>query len=107
MSSDNFGIFVLIPEDVLIKIFSYLPEEDLQRVRLICRRFKQIICNSSSLLRAFEIGTFQLKRSIKWIKKSKYSNLSLQCGFLNIKKLTRTMEIMGCNLYRLDLRLSE
>ena len=107
MSSEDYGIFVLFPEDTLIEIFSYLPERDLQNVIHTCKRFRSIVGNSSSLLRAFEINSKQLKKNITFIKKFKYSNLSLNAGNLTIPRLTRAMEIMGNKLYRLELCSSE
>lgn len=104
MSYDELNGLVSFPEDILLEIFSFLSRDDLKNVRFSCRRFREIIGNSSSLLRAFKIQNTQLRRSVKWIRKSKYSTLQLQPTKLSLQKLTKSMEIMGSKLYRLELR---
>lgn len=65
----------ILPKELLLEIFTYLPAEDLLSLTLTCHKFNEIISNNSKLLENFEIQFISDYANNEWIGSRKYTRL--------------------------------
>ncbi|XP_070501434.1 uncharacterized protein [Chironomus tepperi] len=65
----------ILPKELLIEIFTYLPAEDLLSLSLTCHTFNELISNNSKLLENFEVQFIFDYVNNEWIGSRKYTRL--------------------------------
>ncbi|KAL7013812.1 hypothetical protein ACKWTF_015598 [Chironomus riparius] len=73
----------ILPQELLLEIFTYLPAEDLLSLTLTCHKFNEIISNNSKLLENFEIQFISDYANNEWIGSRKYTRFFID-GFSGI-----------------------
>lgn len=90
-----------LPEEVLIHIFTYLPQSYILSLLLTCKRFSQVINHSHLLLKRLVVKFSKDTANLEWIGSRYYTNVAIYDG--GLEKFLKVQEFLGTSVTKLAI----